>query len=192
MFTNKMYAWDLDRIAKQPAAAAAIATDVADCLTQHAKEKAGQLVGGPMTADPRFEQLSKSLAGKYSACASKAKGLPLFMLNASLAEKLVRSEYATAPAPLPTADQPAAKAFYASAQGVTIDSLARCIAVNSPALVYRLVSAPAGSAEETKAMSDAYAQTPACGVSAAPADIPVAEQRAAFAVAMYSWMRQPR
>lgn len=184
---TRMYTQGVTDIAHNAAGTASAANAVSDCLVRRASDKAADLVGGPLSADPRFEKLSKALAGKYSVCAQRGAGLPLFMLNSSLAETLVRRDNPGLQDRAVGADAPAAKAFYEPAGGLTIDSVARCVAVHSPGLAYKLISSPAGTAQEGQALAAAYAATPECGVSSPPPGITTTEQRSAFALALYSW-----
>ncbi|HEY8591577.1 MAG TPA: hypothetical protein VIL42_01790 [Sphingomicrobium sp.] len=174
------------RITSQPAAAASNAAQVATCLIKRTGEAAPELVGGAMTTDPRFDRLSKALSGKHKACSGKSSGLPLFLINSAVAEQLIRAKNRTYPDRAAPADAAAGASLYKAAAGVTIDSVGRCLAVQSPGLVYKVVAATPGSPQEAQALANAYAQTPSCGVPAAPADIPVVEQRAALTLGLFA------
>ena len=167
----------------------ATANTVAQCLARRAKDKGGELLGGPMSDDPEFRDLTRALSGRDRNCASAAP-VPLLFINGALAEQLVRMKQPSLQARAALADAAAAKAFYATSGGITIDSLGRCLAVYSPGLAYRVLATGAGSATEAQALSQLYAQTPECGVRAAPRDIPVVEQRTAVAAGLYHWLNR--
>ena len=171
----------------KPGAAQVAARTVADCVAKRAKGKAGELLGGT-AEDPNFEKLQKGLTGKYSACNTEgAAGVPMVAINTALAEQILRSENRGFAAHVSPSDINAAKAFYASAQGVTMDSLGRCLAVYSPGMVQGVLGTAAGTPSETKAFEALYAETPECGVRKAPAGIPADEQRNAVANGLYYW-----
>lgn len=135
------------------------AADIAaKCLAKEARGKAAEMVGGPMTDDAEFKRLSKGLFGRYRTCAPTVEGVPLLLISGALAEELVRlKQPALQPHAVP-ADPAAAKAFYASSGGLTIDSLARCLAVYSPGLAYRVLATRIGTADEKAALSQLYAE----------------------------------
>lgn len=166
------------------------ANAAAKCLASSAKAKAGQLIGGPMTDDPSFKALSRGLFGRYRICAPTTEGIPLVLISGALAEELVRLKQPALQNHAVPADAASAKAFYAASGGITMDSLGRCLAVYSPGLAYRLLFTVAGSATESEALRQLYAETPACGVRATPKDIPMVEQRAAVAAALYHWLHK--
>jgi len=187
-YRQGLQAWDMKKFESQPAAAEQSARSVADCLARHAKAKAGELVGGPMTDDPKYDHLMRALTGKYNVCfTAEARGLPMYVLNGALAEQIVRGENRAFKDFDTPADNAAAAAFYASAGGPTMDSVGRCLAIYSPGLVYRVIAAPAGTPQETSAMSTVYSETPLCNVRTPPKGIPTSEQRAAMAVGLYAW-----
>lgn len=166
------------------------ATLSAQCLAKTAKAKAGELVGGPMTDDPSLKRLSRGLFGKYRNCAPTTEGVPLLLISGSLAEELVRLRQPALQSRAVPADPASAKAFYATSGGLTIDSLGRCLAVYSPGLAYRVLSAGVGTPDESQALGQLYAQTPECGVRATPKDIPMSEQRTAVATGLYYWLQK--
>ena len=174
----------------KPQQAQVQARAIADCLVKRGKGKAGELLGGT-ESDPNFQKLQKALTGKFSACNPEgAAGVPMVAINTALAEQIIRSENRSFAAHVSPADVNAAKAFYASANGVTMDSLGRCLAVYSPGLVDSLLSTAAGSETEKKALATLYAETPECGVRSSPAGIPADEQRNALANGLYSWLHR--
>ena len=160
------------------------------CLAKTAKHKAGELVGGAMSDDPSLKRLSRALFGKYRNCAPTSEGVPLVLISGALAEELVRMKQPALQARAVPADPASAKAFYATSGGLTIDSLGRCLAVYSPGLAYRLLSAGTGTPSEKEALGTLYAQTPECGVRAVPKDIPLSEQRTAVATGLYYWLQK--
>lgn len=160
---------------------------VAECVVKRAKGKAGELLGGT-PEDLNFTRLQKALTGKYDSCNREgAAGLPMIAINTALAEQILQSENRGFAARVTPADINAAKAFYASAQGVTMDSLGRCLAVYSPGMVQSVLVTTADSLNESKAFESLYAQTPECGVRKAPSGIPANEQRNAIANGLYYW-----
>jgi len=171
----------------KPTAAQFEARVVAECLVKRAKGKAGELLGGT-PEDLNFEKLQKALTGKYDSCNREgAAGLPMIAINTALAEQILQSEKRGFAAHVSPSDINAAKAFYASAQGVTMDSLGRCLAVYSPGMVQGVLGTAAGSTNEAKAFDALYAETPECGVRKAPSGIPANEQRNAVANGLYYW-----
>ena len=108
--------------------------------------------------------------------------------NTALAEQLIKWGNRGFAAHVVPTNLSAAKAFYASAQGVTMDSLGRCLAVYSPGMVQGVLVTAAGSPNETRAFEALYAETPECGVRKAPPGIPADEQRNAVANGLYYWM----
>jgi len=171
-----------------PAAAYTTAVGMAHCLVKNAKAKSGELLGGPLTDDPQFHRLSRALSGRYQLCNTSASDMPLFVINAALAEELLKAS--PLPADQPKPDLHAVAKFYQDPAGNTIDSVGRCLAAMSPNLVYQLVTTTAGSPEEKQALNAAYSKTPDCGVPAPPADIPVAEQRSALTTGLYYWVHR--
>lgn len=166
------------------------ATAAAQCLAKLAKSKAGDLVGGPMTNDSNYKGLSRGLFGRYRPCAPTNEGIPLVLISGALAEELVRLKQPALQSRAAPADAASAKAFYATGGGITVDSLGRCLAVYSPGLAYRVLSAPVGTTAESEALGQLYAQTPECGVRSTPRDIPASEQRSAVATGLYFWLNK--
>ena len=161
---------------------------VASCLVNSPQGSAGRLVGGPMTNDARYQALMTALQTTHKQCAPSA-AIPLAYISAALAEEILRKERPK----LQDRATPdvAAKAFYTSSSGgLTIDSVARCLAAHAPGLAYRVVATPAGSAGEGQALAALYAQTPECAVSSPPPGISAAEQRSAVAAGLYHWVHR--
>lgn len=172
----------------QPVAAYAQAKGVAGCVATRGKSNAGSLIGGTMTSDTNFDALTRALSNKYRVCvAESAVGVPMSYINGALAEELVRRMNPSLQDHVVPADAAAAKAFYTAAEGLTMDTLGRCLAVYSPGLAYRVLATSAGTADETLALATLYGNTPECGVRAAPNGIPAVEQRAAVAAGLYHW-----
>ena len=73
---------------------------------------------------------------------------------------------------------------------MTIDSIAGCLAVYSPGLAYKVLQSDSGSEEEAAALEGLYSQTPECGLSKTPSEIPALYQRGALATALYKWSEQ--
>ncbi|HEX2803586.1 MAG TPA: hypothetical protein VHN55_06335 [Sphingomicrobium sp.] len=161
---------------------------VARCVVSKAKGKAGTLVGGAFTDDPKYGELMSALQNKYSRCVDTvAVGLSMDLVNAAVAEELLRVEPPAVPERATIADVAAAKAFYVETKGLTIEGIGRCLAVYSPGLAYRVVQTPPASPEESAALAAVFAKTPECGRSAPPAGIAPAYQRAAVATGLYHW-----
>lgn len=191
IFANEYNSKVILNFQNDPSGAYNGAGTMARCLAKNARDKAGQLLGGPLTDDPGFDRLTRALTGKYKVCYPEgAAGLPLFVINAALAEELLRSGAPSLQDRVVPTDLNGAKSFYSGPSGLTMDSLGRCLAVYSPGLAYRVLKAPAGSAQEQQAMGMVYAYTPECGVTAMPKDIPAVEQRSALATGLYAWVHR--
>lgn len=164
--------------------------EVAACLAAGAKAAAAGLIGGPMTSDAKYQALTQALTGKYKICAPNV-GVPLFFISGALAEELVRRAHPALADRIAPSEVAAAKAFSASMSGrLTMDSLGRCLAANSPGLTYRMLANAADSGGETAALTGLYAQTPECGQSAPPPGISIAEQRSSIATGLYQWLHR--
>lgn len=161
---------------------------IGQCLAKKGRGKARELVGGPMTDDPNYEQLVKGLERTYSTCfREEAVGVPLMIINSALAEELIRGEGAIYPDRSTPVDLAEAKSFYTDAAGHSMASVGRCLAIFSPGLAYRVVAAGFGTAAESSAMTALYSGTPECGVPAPPENVPEMEQRSAIANGLYQW-----
>ncbi len=167
-----------------------LARNMAACVAKKAPAEAGKLLGGPMTSYGNYEQLTAALRKKHRGCVTQEAAVPIGIVNGALAEELVRiinPRLQDRSAPGAVAG---AKAFYTAPGGVTMDTLGRCLAVHSPGLAYRVLGTAAGSADEARAIAALFAQTPECGVRAAPRDIPAMEQRSAVATGLYHWIHK--
>lgn len=161
----------------------------AKCVVRRSKGTASQYVGGPGTADPQYSNLAELLAKKFSNCIEVGdKGTPMFVVNAALAEQLLLADE-TALADKPQSlDMDKANAFYLTNGKITsLDALARCVAVNSPGMVQKVLKAEAGSESEAAAIAAAFSRTPECGV-ATPPKIANVEHREMLATGLYQWL----
>lgn len=162
--------------------------EIANCVVRNANGKAGDLLGGPLTDDPKFHRLNGALGGRYRECVTSASDIPLFVVNAALAEELLKA------APLPpeqaNPDLRVVAKFFSDPAGITMPSVGRCLAAMSPNLVYQVVATTAGSPEEKQALDAAYSNTPDCGVPVPPPEIPLIEQRSALATGLYYWVHR--
>jgi hypothetical protein len=176
------------KLENQPVATYVQAKAVAACLANRNKKDAGSLVGGFMTSDTNFDALTRALSRKYQACVTEdAVGVPMAYINDALAEELVRRQNPALQDRVVPADAAAAKGFYATLDGLTMDTLGRCFAVYSPGLAYRVLATGAGTPSESAALASLFSSTPECGVPASPKDIPAVEQRGAVAAGLYHW-----
>lgn len=167
------------------------ASDVATCLTKKADgAAAASLIGGAMTNDTHYQALMAALRGPYKQCAPST-AISMYAISGALAEELVRREKPTLPDRSGPSEAPVIKAFaMPPASGLTMDSLGRCLAANSPGMSYHLLANPAGSPGEAQWLAALYAGTPECGVSTMPASIEIAEQRSAIATGLYRWLHR--
>jgi len=188
-FRNQYESRVVMRMEDQPQKLLASAKQVAECVVRKAKDKTGDLIGGPMTKDPEFTKLSDALTGRYELCYQDVgDGLPIIVLNGMVAQEAVRAAGTSLPRYSTPVDAAEAQKFYTSADGqMSIDSLARCLAVYSPGLVYRYLNTAIGSPEERSSLEAVYAETPACNVRTPPTNIPQLEQRSALATGLYAW-----
>lgn len=177
-------------VADRAAAAQTAARNIADCVMKRAKGKAGDMLGGN-AEDPNFEKLQKGLSGKYSSCNTEGSaGVPMLAINTALAEQILRTENRSLQPHFTPTDLAVAKAFYASAGGLSMDSLGRCLAVYSPGMVNMVLTQASGSAGEKQALNNLFAETPECGVRSSPSNIPTDEQRNAIATGLYQWLHR--
>lgn len=161
---------------------------LARCVAGKAKAKAGELLGGAMTDDVNYTRLTGALSKKYATCIKPdSVGASMAIINGALAEELLRMKQPALQDRVVPTDLAAAKAFYETGGGVTMDSLGRCLSVYSPGIAYRLLGTAPGSPEEQAVMMSLYASTPECGVRATPMDIAAGIQRSAVATGLYHW-----
>ncbi|RYD90906.1 MAG: hypothetical protein EOP61_28595, partial [Sphingomonadales bacterium] len=72
---------------------------IAHCVVKLSGDKAGTLLGGPGTADPRFSKLSNAMTGRYASClrGASAKSLSPALLTSAIAEDLVERDTTAVP-----------------------------------------------------------------------------------------------
>ena len=184
--------WELQKLdLKDPIQAQyAGAVTTAKCVIRRSNGNAAQYFGGPMTKDPKYSALNELLTRKFSNCIDVGeKGVPMYVVNAALAEQLIladSTEYSDKPASL---DMDKANAFYLTDGKITsLEALSRCIAVNSPGLVQKLIKSQAGSEVEKAAIETAYSHTPECGVTTPP-KLANVEHREMLATGLYQWLQ---
>ena len=187
-FRNQYESRVVMRMEDQPQQYLASAKAVAECVVRKAKDKTGDLIGGPLTKDPEFKRLAGALTGRYKICYQDVgNGLPIVVLNGVLAEEVLRADALALPRFATPKDEAEARAFYAGSGDITIDSVARCLSVYSPGLVNTVLQTGVGTPAEAAALETLYAETPACNVRTPPKNVPSIEQRSALAVGLYSW-----
>jgi hypothetical protein len=161
---------------------------IAKCMAERGGDKAGSYLGGQLVGDPDYARIGEALNGRLKRCADSESAAPAIAISGALAEELL-----TAKAPhfedraVGVSEESARKFFGDLTGAVTIDSIAGCLAVYSPGLAYKVVQSKAGSPEETAALAALYGQTPECGLSKTPSEIPILYQRGAVATALYKW-----
>lgn len=166
---------------------------IATCVVKLSGDKAGALLGGEGTSDPRFTKLSNAMTGRYTSClrGASAKSLSPVLLNSAIAEALVERDTATVPDRAPNVDIDKAKAFHGDMSGgVSLATVARCEVVYSPGLVRKVLATDAGTTEEMTALGLLYSQTPECGMATTPSSVGQILQRSALADASYAWAAQ--
>lgn len=167
---------------------------IAHCVVKLSGDKAGALLGGPGTSDPRYTKLSNAMTGRYTSClrGASAKSLSPALLTSAISEELVKRGDATGVADrAPNVNIDTAKAFHGDLNGpVTIVEIARCEAVYSTGLVHKVLATRPGSPEELNALGTLYSQTPECGISTTPSGVGQVLQRSALADALYAWSQQ--
>ena len=118
---------------------------MASCLVGKAGARAGGLLGGPGTDDPRYDRLADGLGQRYPACyGGNEPGLQMDVINGALAEELLRLSPVALPDHVRPANPAAARAYFASEEGPTLQSVGRCLAVHSPGMVNKVLATPAG------------------------------------------------
>ncbi|WP_157073599.1 hypothetical protein [Sphingomonas soli] len=187
---------NLDKMFEDPASAAQAYDSsrlIAQCVVKLSGDKAGALLGGPGTSDPRFSKLSNAMTGRYTSClrGASAKSLSPALLTSAIAENLVERDTSAVPDRAMTLDTTKAAAFHGDLAGpVTIVNIARCTVTYSPGLARKVLATDAGSPEETAALGALYAGTPECGMATVPTSIGPVFQRSAIADALYAWSQQ--
>ncbi|QIG80508.1 hypothetical protein [Stakelama tenebrarum] len=162
----------------------------ASCVVNISGDRSADLIGGELTDDPRFRDLTRAMSQRYSACVRDPSGrvMPI-MLSGAIAEQLLLEQPAESfEDRASSVNVNDAEAFHGNlAEGVTMAKIAACVAVYSPGLVRKVLDTEVGSATEGEALDAAYRATPECGLPARPASIPEAFQRGALAEALLLW-----
>jgi hypothetical protein len=162
---------------------------IARCMVGIGGDKAADLIGDPDTPDKAYRDLGRALQRRYASCVREDGVIPPMIVHYGLAEALLlREEGPGLDDRAPSVNVDEADAFSGVGPGtVTMDSIARCLAVYSPGLASKVVRSDVGSSDEAASLEALYARTPECGVSAPPETIPAAFQRGSVAVALYQW-----
>lgn len=171
-----------------PAAMYKQANEIARCMARRGGDKADTYLGGQLLGDPDYQRIADALNGRLRNCANSAAAASAVAISGALAEQLLtaRSPQFEDRAPAVNVDQ--AVSFHGDLSGmVTYDNVAGCLAVYSPGLTYKVLSADIESEEETAALEALYRNTPECRMSAPPASISPLTQRATLAGALYKW-----
>lgn len=170
-----------------------LASGVSECVVKRAGAEAGTLLGGPMTEDEEFEALSSALTKEHRSCIrAEAAGIPMTIVNAALAEKVILSnEHDLEPRAM-SLNQDEADAFTTMGPNVSInfDIIGRCAAVYSPGLVHEVLETEPGSDGEMEALNKLYANTPECGLRESPDGAPTGYQRGVLAAGLYHWLNR--
>lgn len=170
-----------------------IAEAVSGCVVEKLGADAGGLVGGALSRDEQYERLAEALGTKNSSCLrAEAAGIPMSVVNAALAEQILRkNETALEPRAM-SLDQDKADKFTTMAPGIKMnfDIIGRCVAVYSPGLAYDVLKTETGSEAEKQALDKLYASTPECGLKAAPGGVATGYQRGVVATGLYHWLHQ--
>lgn len=161
----------------------ASAKAMASCVVRRSKDKASELFGGPLTIDPRYQNLSSVLTRKYKNClVSGADGVPMYVVNAALAEQILNAEK------LEVGNKPVTPDFYLEDGKITsLEGLSRCLSAHSPEITQRYLESDPGSDNEKAELINLYGSTPQCGVNS-PVNLPEVEQRALLATSLYQWL----
>ena len=164
---------------------------IAKCMVRRGGDKAASFLGGQLVGDPDYAHLGEALNGRLKRCTESDSVAPAIAISGALAEELLAAK-----APhfddraVGVTDEVARKFFGDLSGAVTIDSIAGCLAVYSPGLAYKVLQSDSGSEEEAAALEGLYSQTPECGLSKTPSEIPALYQRGALATALYKWSEQ--
>lgn len=187
----------MEKMFDDPASAARMydsSSLISHCVVKLSGDRAGALLGGPGTSDPRYTKLSNAMTGRYTSClrGASAKSLSPALLTSAIAEDLIkRGGAGEVPDRAPNVNIDKAKAYHGDLNGpVTIVEIARCEAVYSPGLVNKVLATQPGSTEEASALGVMYAATPECGMFTTPSGVSQILQRSALANALYGWMQQ--
>ena len=151
------------------------------------------LLGGPMTNDEKYEALAKALKSDHRSCIkAESSGIPMTIVNAALAERVILGEGPQLEPRAMSLDQNVADAFTTMAPGVKInfDIIGRCAAVYSPGLTYKVLETEPGSDAELEALNSLYKNTPECGLRESPDGAPTGYQRGVLAAGLYHWLHR--
>ena len=183
--------FDVRKLVADSSAAAPLhknATDIAECVLRRARASAPDFLGGHLAGDPEYRRLSDALAGRHKRCAEINGEATAIAISGALAEQLVAASSPQLEDRAPSVNEDDARHFFGDLSGaVTLDNIAGCLAVYSPGLTYKVLSADVGSSEETSSLGALYRQTPECHMADPPAEVPILYQRAALATALYEW-----
>jgi hypothetical protein len=161
---------------------------IAKCIARRGGDKAGSYLGGQLVGDPDYAHIGEALNGRLKRCAESESAAPAIAISGALAEELLAEKAPHFEDRAVGVSEETARKFFGDLTGaVTIDSIAGCLAVYSPGLAYKAVQSKSGSDEEAAALDTLYSQTPECGLSKTPSQIPVLYQRGALATALYKW-----
>lgn len=162
---------------------------VAKCIAGIAGSKAGGLLGGELAGDASYRAFSRNLERRYQTCTNVDPNLPPILVSGALAETLVVGDGgASLEDRAKTVNVTEAEEFFGGLDGtLTMETIAGCLSVYSPGMVYKVLGSEAESPEEISALNVLFARTPECGISAPPADIARIYQRGALATALYQW-----
>jgi hypothetical protein len=183
----------MERLLAQPKQATLVFAEnstVAGCIVRLGGDRAGSLLGGPGTSDPAFGKLSKAMAGRYARCAPDGEvgSLSPSILNAAIAENLVRRSAGEIADRTPAVDVDRAAAFHGPLTGqITFDAVARCAVVYSTGLARKVLDTKPGSSEEASSLATLFAQSPECQMTVIPPSVPPLFQRTSVAASLYAW-----
>ncbi len=165
------------------------ADTIAKCIAKRGGDQAGSYLGGQLVGDPDYAHIGEALNGRLKRCVDSEASAPAIAISGALAEELLAARAPHFEDRAAGVSDETARKFFGNLNGaVTIDSIAGCLAIYSPGLAYKTVQSEAGSREEAAALDALYAQTPECGLSKTPSEIPVLYQRGALATALYKWI----
>lgn len=164
------------------------ANTIAQCMARRGGNKADTYLGGQLLGDPDYQRIYDVLTGRLRNCANSVAAASAVAISGALAEQLLAARSPQFDDRAKAVDAGDARSFYGDLSGpVTYDNVAGCLAVHSPGLTYKVLSAGVDSPEETAALEALYRETPECRMSAPPSSISALTQRATLAGALYKW-----
>lgn len=165
-----------------------LAQSVGSCLVRKMGEGAGAMVDLSAEEAASYEALGKVLNDKRDGCVHReAIGIPMGLVNAALAEAVVR-EKAPIVSPMTPELRAEADAFVTGGEErVTFATIGRCLAVEAPGAAAALLGTKAGSSHEAEALAALYAKAPQCGLKQSPDGVPETYQRAMVALGVWGW-----